>query len=189
MFQPVRAPFALTLVRGDASEVRVRIASWLKYWLRFLRLCGRSGTVIFDIDDTLVDADEAPFPEMHELFRAVQRMGFSCALVTARPGYPDNEERTRLMLRRNGFDGYLHLDMMPADAAVSEESISRFKRQCRRRHRNVVANIGDRWWDHTLVPPSGPTRCLAAYDDSIAAIAFLPRSDGEVSLKLPASSP
>lgn len=50
--------------------------------------------VMFDIDDTLIFTDGTPNVPIIELLRIAKYIGYDIVIITARPGYTQNRDRT-----------------------------------------------------------------------------------------------
>ncbi len=162
--------------------------SWFTYWMRFQHKCGLSGVVVFDIDDTLVDAEENKIEPVVNAFNLCREMHFECAIVTARPESIENRRETIEMLERNGVRGWESLYMMPSNVKVFDaEHISKYKRSARddieTRHR-ILANIGDMWHDLMRFPLVGVHNYIQDFDYSSCGVLFPPMSHGEVAVKM-----
>lgn len=166
------------------NDCIVTLAEWLKYWLRFKRLCGEMGTVVFDIDDTLVDEEERLIMPMFDVYKLAIRLGFEVNIVTARPESRENRKATRDMLHENGIDRYEALYMMPANIQPTAASMAKYKYEARRdiarRHR-ILANCGDMWTDHCKL---GAVKELQYHDNDESVICFLPNME-HPSIKMP----
>lgn len=150
---------------------------WLSYWLKFKSLCGETGTVIFDIDDTLVtlvDNKEKIIPAMGRLYKLCHNLGFPTNIITARPESKANRQETERMLKKNGIFGYEAMYMMPSNMETTFESVSLYKYTARMdvatRH-TILANCGDMWSDHCKFPTS--TTDMNERDVDECAVFFL----------------
>ena len=94
--------------------------------LRFQRGVGRTGSVVFDIDDTLIDREQRRIPAIAP-YDECRRLGLPIYLVTARPEVR-NRSVTEQTLRRQGFYAYKKLYMMPPAAQVEMRRPSRLSR-------------------------------------------------------------
>jgi hypothetical protein len=85
-FSPQNFKFVFSLVNGDSNHEKIANASeWLKYWLKFQILLDSKGSVIFDIDDTLVDKDEKNIQSMVDIYHFCIKHNFVVNIITARP--------------------------------------------------------------------------------------------------------
>lgn len=186
--QELSHDFNMCEVVGGTVRQRVDLAmTWLLMWLGFQASIGRMGAVVFDIDDTLVDDREQKLLSVCKLYARCQRMGFVCAIVTARPDGAQNRAETERMLRAHGIHGWMSLQMMPSSYKIDREGISKYKRDARnavRRHHDIIANIGDQWTDLITYPLVEELHALRRQPVEMCAILFPPRSDGEVAIKL-----
>ena len=188
-FVPVDCDFCLTSIRHGSRTERTRLAmSWLLCWLRFKHRIGTVGIVVFDIDDTLVDADEKKIESVVEVYTQCQEMGLRCAIVTARPESAENRSETIAMLRGHGIANWESLYMMPRSVQVYDaEHISKYKRSARddieTRH-IILANVGDMWHDLVRFPLVGSHKKIDEFDHTECGVLFPPMSHGEVAVKL-----
>lgn len=188
-FRTVDADFCFACVEGPGDlDKQNFLMTWLECWLRFEALGrNRRGAVVFDVDDTLVDRNEAPNEAVIHLYNTCKEIGLRCCIVTARPESIDNRRMTVDMLRLNGIDDWESLYMMPHAKNVDAVALSRFKRQCRddieTRHR-ILANVGDMWHDLVRFPLHGPIKVIEERPSKECAVLFPPMSHGEVAVKL-----
>jgi hypothetical protein len=152
-----RVPFPAYFVRAKTkTDQRLFVAAHAETWLVFQKEKRRAkGAVMVDIDDTLIDGNEAVahgFQFMQQLYDRFSLL-FPVHVVTARPD--DQHARVMALLRSRGFcvpPDRLH--MLPAhlyDKDPEEGHVERFKWTCYCRiaheHGGVVARFGDRLWD------------------------------------------
>ena len=187
-FVPEDTDFCFARIEGkNHSEKISYIANWLSYWLRFQASIGNFGSVVFDIDDTLVDNRERKIAPIVNVFQLANKLGFICNLITARPEVPGNRKATKKMLAENGIIQYESLYMMSPKLSNTTEGISRYKYEARcdveTRH-NIVANLGDMWHDMFKYPIHTSIRPLLNRPIEQCAIFFQPYLRGEVSIKL-----
>lgn len=150
------APFPAFYVKSRSkTDQRSFIASQAETWLAFQKKRKATGAIMVDIDDTLIDGNEAVqngFQFMKHLYERFSRM-FPVHVVTARPD--DNHSVVMKLLWDKGF--YIppdRLHMLPAhlyDRDAEEGHVEKFKWECfrniSRQHKGVVARFGDRLWD------------------------------------------
>lgn len=194
MFIPENYDFVFANVENVDYNHKIKILSdWLKYWLKFKSMCEEVGTVIFDIDDTLVDKNENVITDMLSVYKLCKKLGFVVNIVTARPESSINRTLTKKMLHENGINEYEALYMMPSDIEPTFETISQYKYIARsdiaKRH-NILANCGDMWSDHIKYPCSKAFKMSKIFNkrsNSDSVICFLPGNMFPC-LKMPASS-
>lgn len=111
----------------------------------------KPATLVFDIDDTLLRADETNMRRIQptiKLLHAAQRRGYNVEIVTARPEYPENREWTMKQLAQRGIrvpGSKVHL----YDEA-KHQSVSHYKCTRRRTMRPPTeGTIGDALHDVT----------------------------------------
>lgn len=168
--------FVFALVEGDNKDERIANAvQWITHWLKFKSLCGKTGCVVFDIDDTLVDNKEKPIPSMIKLYKLCISLGFVVNIVTARPESKKNRKETSQMLDDRGISMYEALYMMPANLDTTASIISIYKANARadiaERH-EILANCGDMWTDHVKYPT--PLKEFQDREVEETAVCFLP---------------
>lgn len=180
MFVPEDYNFVFAHIKGsDYNEKIKNMSNWFSYWLKFKALCAEYGTVVFDIDDTLIDKEENIIPDIFSVYKSCIKLGFVVNIVTARPESKMNRTLTMQMLHKNGIDKFEALYMMPSDINPTFETISQYKylaRQDISKRHNIIANCGDMWSDHVKYPCT-KSKKLKVFNDreSIeAVICFLP---------------
>ena len=103
--------------------------------------------VIYDIDDTLIDSQGNPIEHIIRTYKYALSKGYKIAIITARPGFIDNIEYTRAQLLKAGIDNYDVIFFRPEHY----KDIATYKLKCRKHlHEldyNIVASIGDAYWD------------------------------------------
>ena len=180
MFVPENYNFVFAHVKGGDNNQKIKnMSNWFSYWLKFKVLCGEHGTVVFDIDDTLVDKEENTITDMFSVYKSCIKLGFVVNIVTARPESKMNRTLTMQMLHKNGIDKFEALYMMPSDINPTFETISQYKylaRQDISKRHNIIANCGDMWSDHVKYPCTKSKKLKVLNDrESIeAVICFLP---------------
>lgn len=168
--------FVFALVDGSNKQERITNGvEWMICWLKFKAMCNQTGSVIFDIDDTLVDGKEKPIASMLKLYKLCIALDFTVNIITARPESRNNRKETAQMIHENGIRTYEALYMMPSDWNTTASDISIYKANARAdvasRH-NILANCGDMWTDHIKYPTS--LKELNDRDVEETAIFFLP---------------
>lgn len=188
-YVPENYSFVFATVNGkNKHEMITNGAEWLMYWLKFKNMSGEKGTVVFDIDDTLVDNEEKNIVPIQKVYNLCLMLNIVVNIVTARPESKHNRLQTQTMLAKNGFRVYEALYMMPAGIAPSYESISQYKYTARsdiaKRH-PILANVGDMWTDHVRLPTHN-AELSSMYERKIEECAILfPPKNTFPSLKLP----
>ena len=188
-FDPENYSFVFAHINETDYDEQMRtITNWLLYWLKFRFMCKESGTVVFDIDETLIDKEEKVISDMYAVYKLCVDLGFVVNIVTARPESKNNRARTDDMLLRNGIDTYEALYMMPSEINPTFESISTYKYNARldieKRHQ-ILANCGDMWSDHCKYPSK--IEHMSQRSSKECAILFLP-GNTYPSIKLPSSN-
>lgn len=170
--------FPCFTVGGKVSEQRRVVAEHGLAWIRAQYACGRTGCVVFDIDDTLVNGNESVrggFEFMVSMYDQV-RQYFPVHIVTARPH--DTRAKTMEMLRKRGIlvdPDRLHMMNACDWESGEEDAFERFKWdcyvKCHRTHGYVVARFGDKLWDvahiqslHSYLEHVGDDACCLFYD-------------------------
>jgi hypothetical protein len=175
MFVPQDCGFVFAIIEGiDKNEKIKLLTDWLEYWLKFKSLCRENGSVIFDIDDTLVNKKEEQIPRMIDIYKLCVKLDFVVNIITARPETKNNREATMRMLHSNGITQFEALYMMPNDIQPTFKTISHFKYNARahvaKRHQ-ILANCGDMWSDHYKYPT---VKVLNERTRSECGICFIP---------------
>ena len=146
--------FPAFFVKGRSkTEQRQFLAAHARTWLRLQKQRGASGCVMVDIDDTLIDGNEAVahgFQFMKELYEDASLL-YPVHIVTARPD--SDHARVMRLLRDRGFcipPDRLH--MLPAHLYGRDlRHVEEFKwgvfRGIAQTHGGVVARFGDKLWD------------------------------------------
>lgn len=187
-FHPQKCDYCFALAKGGTNRQRIRyIVRWLEVWLAFQASIGVTGVIVFDIDDTLVDSKERRILPVCRLYIRAQKLGFKCAIVTARPEGALNRKETIDMLRANKIIGWESLYMMPKTYPVTEAGISAYKRNSRcdiSTRFKIVANLGDMWTDIVKYPLGDTHKNIHSLEIGECGVMFPPHSDGEVALKL-----
>ena len=183
------------VVRGGTRRAKTSlVVHWLRAWLEAKAASSTRGAVVFDIDKTLVDEDEAAITAVTSLYQYCQRY-FQCYIVTARPDVPGNRRLTEQMLAANTVRRWRKLYMMPENvhARITDEDslrevVSRYKYAARcdiaSRAGRILASISDTWHDLVRYPLTRGDVVADLSDDDCAI--FFPRgSHGEAAAKLP----
>ena len=172
----------------DAVDVKTRArgAAWLKIWIDHRRLEDARVCVVFDIDETLIDANEDEIQSIARVYHHCVRVGVPVFLVTARPESDGNREYTESMLQSRGFGVYERLYMMPEHLETAE-LISRFKTASREhiaRTHTICACVGDQPTDHFLLPDDASMmrRLEESIDDDSCAV-FVRKGVGYLKLR------
>ena len=109
---------------------------------------------------------------------------FVVIILTARMEGHDNRKETKVLLKKIGVDIYEALYMMP----VHVKDIIEYKKIARqdvaKRH-NIIASVGDMWWDIIDYPMPA---CMKYMNESDCAILFPVNESVEVGIKLPGSA-
>ena len=101
----------------NSADAQVEFAlRWLETWLNFKQSCDETGTVIFDIDDTLITyQDKAKRPKRLPAASLYQKCAgkFHRIIITARPDVDNNREETARVLEDLDIRDWDALEMMP----------------------------------------------------------------------------
>ena len=175
------------------TQQRQYISALAIAWIRFQKKRGCSGAVMVDIDDTLINGNEAVvhgFQYMKELYLAASLL-FPLHVVTARP--LDEHANVMKMLADRGFSippDRLH--MLPThlydDDRVSSH-VEKFKWQTAlkigKAHGGIVARFGDKLWD--VAHYESLQTYLKHVRDADCYVFMDPALQGTASFKLPGS--
>lgn len=170
-------------MQGPPTKQRQRLMLLLDEYLRECLIRGRRGSLVFDIDDTLISENNGhTIRTVLNLYNRYVGV-FPIYLVSAR------SERDRQLtldeLEAKGVRGFRALRLLtPGDA----DDPGRFKARERRNIGNVLATIGDQPWD--VLPRRVPHEMKDLMQAAHTNGAFLRcRNSREVGALLPRSSP
>lgn len=185
-FLPLNYPFPFAKIDYNDNKDKINSSSnWMQYWLKFKKRSGAEGSVIFDIDDTLIDKNEKKIMSVINIYKLCTELGFVVNIITARPESQKNRQETKKMLTEKGIVNFEAMYMMPSSIKPTLKSISLYKHQARAdvasRH-DILANIGDMWSDHFKFPQN--IKELQERDINECAIFFIP-GQSYPNLKLP----
>lgn len=199
--EPRDAEFVFArVVDGTRSQKTRYVMGWFEAWIRFRASLQPHGIVVFDIDDTLLDDRDRRIAPVVHAYHLCQMLGFACAIVTARPEGPVNREETIKSLHAAGVHGWAYLYMMPHHMRSKLDTdddvrryVSMYKRSARddiaiAKEWQIVANVGDMWYDLVRFPLTSVFKCLKSSDCGDCAILFPKHSHGEVAIKLVGTS-
>ncbi len=195
ILNPQNFDIVFAFVEQGSIQTKTKVlAEWLTAWLKFQKLCNVQGTVVFDIDDTLVDHEESRIPPIVGIYKLCKKLGFVCSIVTARPEGPLNRKETVRMLIGNGIYDWDSLYMMPnslRNKIKTEDQLRRYVSNYKYEARNeiskqhkIIANIGDMWHDLVRFPPSAAHKEIRAACNADCAIFFPKNAHNEVAIKL-----
>ena len=152
-----KVPFKAFFVKNlPATELRKYVGNYAEKWFDEQRKAGPlSGCVVFDIDDTLINGNQAVANGFEFMKRMYNKLSRHCIIhvVTARPEQ-DRDYVFDLLEKR----GILHLPidrlhMMKTEEYESDEPglVEKFKWDTHKKvetmHGRVLAKFGDRLWD------------------------------------------
>ena len=190
-FEPLHGQFCMARVKDGSIEEKVDFSMrWLETWLRFQQRLGKSGVVVFDIDDTLIDSNtEQAIPAVLRVYRLCKTLGFRRMIVTARPDIPMSRMQTRATLRAAKIDEYDALYMMPHKDYTkgTPELVSKYKRNARTHiasRYDIVANLEDMLYNCLSYPYRQCVDVCNGIKDDEVCILFPPGEHGEVAVKL-----
>ena len=193
--------FQFVIVKANSRDDEVKFAlEWLCMWLKYKEFCGDKGTVIFDIDDTLLTYENEENEPMRlpaaDIYDSCKGK-FKIVIITARPELDDNRERTIETLRALRITGWDRLEMMPAadyelvqtlSPEKGTEIIAKFKRSKRdliAQEGQVIANVGNMWTDLVDYPLSEDLSFIWTVPDQKPCILFPTNSHNEAAVKVP----
>ena len=201
-FVPIESrAFPAALVRGNSADAQVEFAlRWLETWLNFKQSCDETGTVIFDIDDTLITyQDKAKRPKRLPAASLYQKCAgkFHRIIITARPDVDNNREETARVLEDLDIRDWDALEMMPYkdfemirtnSPETMNEIIAKFKWSRRdeiAKTSPIIANVGNAWTDLVRFPLTPDLRFIWTASEQIPCVFFPPHSHDEVAVKVP----
>lgn len=177
------------------SDCRKFVAQLLLRWCRLQHRRKRTGAVILDIDDTLINGTDKVingFEHMWEAYQAVSLL-FPIHIVTARP-HDQHPVVMRLLKERGICIATDRLHMLPTELWENGDAshVENFKwartRAVHKLHRGVVARAGDKMWDVAPLEAIRGRAYLKHVDDAHAYVFLDPRHGGCASFKLPGTS-
>jgi len=128
--------------------------SWEKYCEEGLAILhsavpvNRAFAVVFDIDNTLLDAAKNAVCSVQNLYNAAVDLGYAVFIVTSREGSERNKDVTYMELARAGYTGYHSIYWRKPKHSVDNYQ---YKRECRRniveKGYIIVTTVGDSEWD------------------------------------------
>ena len=189
LLRDAKVPFAAYYVRGTKSDQRKFVAHHALLYLKLEKARGKSGAIMMDIDDTILNRNERVregFEFMQYLYETVG-IWFPIHIVTARPD--DEHANVMLLLKELGFCIPVdRLHMLPAHLyGKSCRHVEEFKwNKCieiARLHSGVVARFGDKLWDCAEL--KSLRTYLSHVEDDKCYIFRDPCMKGTVSYKLP----
>lgn len=186
----LKVPFYGFYIRGKTkTEQRQHLAEQALSWLHVQKMRGAHGALLYDIDDTIIDGNEAVqhgFQFMKTLYNEASLM-YPIHIVTARPD--DNHGVVMQMLQKKGFcipPDRLH--MLPAHLWGKDyKYVEEFKWKCFVKigalHGGVVARFGDKLWD--VAHLDSLHSYLGHIKDKDCYVFLDPKLKGTFSCKLP----
>ena len=201
-FSPIFSDkFPAAIVKANSRDAEVNFAlEWLSMWLKYKEFCGESGTVIFDIDDTLLTyenkqkrAMRLPAANIYDSCKG----RFKLVIITARPEMDDNRQKTIETLHALRITDWVRSEMMPAleyglvhtlSPEKATEIIAKFKRSKRdiiAKEGPIIANIGNMWTDLVDYPLTEELSFIWTIPDQKPCVLFPTNSHHEAAVKVP----
>lgn len=187
----VRFPSFFLKGLRSKTEQRRFVAMNALVWLRVQKKMRHHGAIMIDIDDTLIDGNQAVqhgFQFMQEMYVEAS-LHFPIHIVTARPD-SDHENVMKLLQKHNFCIAPDRLHMLPTELYYKRDlsHVEDFKYNCYRMishlHHGVIARFGDKMWDVVYLPAMR-MGLFDHVDDKEAYIFKDPNLKGTVSFKLP----
>lgn len=186
-----KVPFAAFFVRDRTkTAMRTVVAHQGIDWLKLKHAEGVRGCIVFDIDDTIINGNDAVvhgFDAMRVLLQEATLLRVPVRIVTARPD--DQHAYVVSMLHKRGFDvPASRVHCLPAHLwGKDTRHVEDFKWQKHldfvKEHGAVIARFGDKLWD--VAHRDSLRTYLGHVDDKDCYIFFDPRLGGTLSGKLP----
>jgi hypothetical protein len=104
-------------------------------------------SVVFDIDDTLIDGNDRPITPIIDLYNHVLSEGLTPVIITNRPGIPATIEYTKNQLRKHGIKDYKYIYFRPEHVNDPYGYKTESRRLVHTLGYTVVMSIGDQPWD------------------------------------------
>lgn len=190
LVEDARVNFTAYFVHDKTKTAQRRfVADHALIWLRMQHARGVRGAIYYDVDDTLIDGNDAVrngFDDMRELFNVASDL-FVVQVVTARPD--DQHARVVELLNKRGFRiAASRVHCLPSALYDGpSKHVEDFKwrkyEDFVKAHGRVVARFGDRLWD--VAHRDSLHTYLAHVDDRDCYIFFDPALNGTLSSKLP----
>mgnify|MGYP006087080387 CR=1 FL=1 len=188
-----KVSFAAFFVRDRRkTAMRTLVAHHGIDWLKLKHAEGVRGCVVFDIDDTIINGNDAVtngFDAMRVLLQEATLLKFPVRIVTARPDDPKSVTDAVSMLRKRGFNvpasmvHYLPAHLWGKDTRHVEDFKWQKHLDFVKEHGAVIARFGDKLWD--VAHRDSLRTYLGHVDDKDCYIFFDPRLGGTLSGKLP----
>ena len=175
-------------VNGNKNQKISHIMDYFDYWITFMSEEKLTGTVVFDIDDTLIDYNGNTIKRVVESLKHCLRNKFDVCIVTAR--HEKHREETIAELEAHGIkpNMYKCLEMHPNDLSHDFDTVSQTKAAARRKinlKHPIIANVGDMFTDLVVHPLKKSVKIISKLDLTSCGIIFFPE-ETIVSIKLPA---
>ena len=132
------------------------------------RKMGLYDTVVFDIDDTLINRENKPIGEMITLYKFAELLGYKMIIITARPYDKDNEAWTKRQLFEIGIYSY---SLYFASPMKKDDVKRKYKSK-------AILSVGDQWTDLTFsekwikLPDLDDSRILANFKSNKTSSGF-----------------
>lgn len=105
-------------------------------------------TVVFDIDDTLIDLEGNPIKEVVDFYNYVKSRGFKTDIITARANMESVFDFTFRQLNKVGVTHYDSIHLRP----VNENNVAKYKNDARQNlvdsGKIVIMSLGDNVFDY-----------------------------------------
>jgi hypothetical protein len=106
-----------------------------------------NSVIVYDIDNTLIHDSGYPITPIIDTYLYAKARGFKPVIMTARPGTPENIERTKKQLQFYGISDYLCMYFRPVDKLDPYRYKLLARENIHDRGYKVVMSIGDMPWD------------------------------------------
>jgi hypothetical protein len=155
-FKRDRAGFPSSFyINGNKTDQRTAVADHALLWLRIMKNMKRTGCIMVDIDDTLIDGNEAVhngFQFMRVFYCAASQL-YPLHMVTARPD-SDHAAVIEMMWDRGYCIPPDRLHMLPAHLyGKTTRHVEEFKfkksKEIAAMHNGLLVRVGDKLWDVT----------------------------------------
>ena len=166
--------------KGTKTQQRKHLMEYLDRYLNHCKRTRRKGAMIFDIDDTLIDARDNLIPEVVHIFNKFNTV-FPTYILTARPSR--GRASTERMLRNFNLK-YDKLIMLPP-SEEDDPGLYKWKRRCRiaKMHDRVLVACGDQAWDALPWPAPVTLKYLVRNPHNGALV----RNKNEIGVLLPST--
>ena len=104
-------------------------------------------TIIYDIDDTLIDIEGVPIIPIINSYKYAIKKGIKPIIITARVGTKENIENTLKELKEYGIDKYILIYFLQVNKFDNWKYKFLARKNVFEKGYNIVGSVGDMPWD------------------------------------------